>query len=217
MKRLFAGGTCLAAVLAFGMVALAQEPTPSQPPSQPPTTQPPTTQPPTQTEPSTRPATRQQSDTQSSEQPVTIVGCVVSETDYRRSKNLGGAGAMGTGAGAGNEFVLVNASMSHGSSTAGATAGAPSATGTAGSASGSEAYELTGSGESKAGSFVGKRVEIMGKLKAAETGATGTTGGATAGKPPSGVDVTSKDLRLREIEVTSVRETTGTCPPISAK
>jgi hypothetical protein len=219
MKRLFAGGTCLAAVMAFGMVALAQEPTPSQPPSQPPTTQPPTTQqpttpPPTQPEPSTRPSTRPQSEMRSAEQQVTIVGCVQSETDYRRAKNLGGAGAMGTGAGAGNEFVLVNASMSHGSSAAGTTAGAPSATGTAGStasASG-EAYELTGSGESKAASFVGKRVEITGKLKASETGPTGTTGGATAGTPPSGVDVASKDLRLKEIEVTSVRETTGTCP-----
>ena len=218
MKRLFAGGTCLAAVMAFGMVALAQEPTPSQPPSQPPTTQPPTTQqpttpPPTQPEPSTRPSTRPQSEMRSAEQ-VTIVGCVQSETDYRRAKNLGGAGAMGTGAGAGNEFVLVNASMSHGSSAAGTTAGAPSTTGTAGSAASAsgEAYELTGSGESKAGSFVGKRVEITGKLKASEAGPTGTTGGATAGTPPSGVDVASKDLRLKEIEVTSVRETTGTCP-----
>ena len=63
------------------------------------------------------------------------------------------------------------------------------------------------------GAFVGKRVEIVGKLKPAEMGAAGATGGVTAGKPPAGVDVVSKDLKLREVEVTSVKETTGSCTP----
>jgi hypothetical protein len=50
-------------------------------------------------------------------------------------------------------------------------------------------------------------------LKPAEVGAGGATGGATAGAPPRGVDVTSKDLKLRELEVTSVKaSTSGTCP-----
>ena len=50
-------------------------------------------------------------------------------------------------------------------------------------------------------------------LKPAEVGASGKpTGGATAGQPPSGVDVASKDLQLRELEITSVREAPGTCP-----
>jgi len=75
------------------------------------------------------------------------------------------------------------------------------------------AYELTGSGEGQAAQYVGKRVEIVGKLKAAEVSASGRpTGGATAGAPPSGVDATSKDLKLRELEVSSVREATGSCP-----
>jgi hypothetical protein len=53
----------------------------------------------------------------------------------------------------------------------------------------------------------------MGKLKPAETTASGRpTGGATAGPPPTGVDVTSKDLKLRELEVASVREASGSCP-----
>ena len=65
--------------------------------------------------------------------------------------------------------------------------------------------------------FVGKRVEIVGKLKAAETGAAGATGGPTAGAPPRGVDVAGGDLKLRELEVTSVREATGSCPPASDK
>ena len=83
--------------------------------------------------------------------------------------------------------------------------------GTSGSAA--AAYELTGSNEGQVAAFVGKRVEITGTLKPAEVSASGQpTGGATAGQPPSGVDVASKDLKLRELEVTSVREATGTCP-----
>jgi hypothetical protein len=74
------------------------------------------------------------------------------------------------------------------------------------------AYELTGTNEGQAAQHVGKRVEIMGKLKAAEVGASGRpTGGPTAGKPPEGVDVAGADLKLRELEVSSMREVPGTC------
>jgi hypothetical protein len=133
------------------------------------------------------------------------------EADYRRAQNLGGGGAAGTGVGVGNEFVLVDASMSPGATASAPTTGAApgTATGTAGSstpAAAGNAYELTGKNEGQAEQFVGRRVEVIGKLKAAETTSTGTTGGATAGAPMS------KDLKLRELDVTSVRETTGTCP-----
>jgi hypothetical protein len=141
------------------------------------------------------------------EQQVTLVGCVQREADYRKSRDAGKGGVAGTGVGAGNEFVLINASASKGST--------PGATGTSGTASGSlaSAYELTGSGEGQASQYVGKRVEVTGMLKAAETSASGRpTGGATAGQPPSGVDVTSKDLKLRELEVSSIKESTGSCP-----
>ena len=40
----------------------------------------------------------------------TIVGCVVREADYRRTADAGRGGVAGTGIGAGNEFVLINAS-----------------------------------------------------------------------------------------------------------
>jgi hypothetical protein len=77
------------------------------------------------------------------------------------------------------------------------------------------AYELSGSNEGQLSQYVGRRVQITGKLKAAEIDAAGRpTGGATAGQPPAGVDVTSKDLKLRELEVTSVKEATGTCTPM---
>ena len=39
-------------------------------------------------------------------QKVTVVGCVVRETDYRKAQDAGRGGVAGTGVGAGNEFVL---------------------------------------------------------------------------------------------------------------
>jgi hypothetical protein len=143
-----------------------------------------------------------------SQDQITVTGCIVAEADYRKAKDAGKGGAAGTGIGAGNEFILANASSSR--------SGAAGATGTAGStsSSGSAAYELTGPNEGQASAFVGKRVEIVGKLKAAETNAAGRpTGGATAQEPPRGVDAMSKDLKLRELEVSSVREAKGSCSP----
>ena len=149
----------------------------------------------------------------SADQQVTITGCVQRESDYRQARDAGRGGVAGTGVGAGNEFVLTNASMSTGPAGARPGAEPASPTGTAGSAAMARAYELTGSNEGQVGQYVGRRVEISGKLKAAETAPTGQpTGGATAGQPPRGVDVASKDLKLRELEVSSVREATGTCP-----
>jgi hypothetical protein len=143
------------------------------------------------------------------DQQVTITGCVQRESDYRRAQGAGAGGVVGTGVGAGNEYILAEATMGSSASTAVGTAGnvgAASASSTA-----KAAYELTGANEGQVGQYVGQRVEIMGKLKPTETGAAGPTGGPTAGAPPAGIDVTSKDLKLRELEVTSVRTTTGTC------
>lgn len=141
------------------------------------------------------------------EEQVTITGCVQKEADFRKARDLGKGGAAGTGMGADNEFVLVNASP---------VPGAPSPTGTSGSASAPTtgiAYELTGPNEGKLAQHVGKRVEIAGKLKASEVGPAGNpTGGDTAGKPPAGVDVASKDLKLRELDVATIKEVPGTCP-----
>ena len=134
------------------------------------------------------------------DQQVTVSGCVQRETDYRKEQDKGRGGVVGTGIGAENEYVLTNAMM------VGAAA-KPSST------EAGTAYELTGSNEKLAAGHVGHRVEIAGTLKAAEVGAGGATGGATAGKPPRGVDVASKDLRLRELEVTSVKMISADCKP----
>ena len=189
MKSVIARGTCAAAVLAMGTVVFAQSTGQTQPPTS---------------------TTPQAAAAQPSPEQVTITGCIQREADYRAAKNMGSGGVAGTGVGAGNEYVLVNATI--GSSAVGTSGSTPPATGAAAAAP--AAYELTGEHEGQAGQFVGKRVEIVGKLKAADTNAAGApTGGVTAGNPPAGVDVTqSKDLKLREIEVTSIKEATGTCP-----
>jgi hypothetical protein len=123
-------------------------------------------------------------------QQVTVSGCVQKEADYRKEHDKGRAGVAGTGVGAGDEFVLTNVKT----------------------ADGTGAYELTGSNEKLAAGHVGHRVEITGMLKAAEVGASGRpTGGATAGTAPRGVDVVSKDLQLRELDVTSVKMVASSC------
>jgi hypothetical protein len=150
-------------------------------------------------QPATQPSTQRSTDGQ-----ITVTGCVQREADYRQARDAGKGGAAGTGIGAGNEFVLASATM------AARPGSEASPAGTSGSAS---AYELTGPNEGQVAQFVGKRVEITGKVKAAEMTPSGKpTGGATAGEPPRGVDVASKDLQLRELEVASVKEATGTCP-----
>jgi hypothetical protein len=188
MRLVFSTGASAAAAALFCTVAFAQ----------------------TTGQPSSQPQSPSASSSQQ-EQQVTIIGCVQREADYRRAKDAGRGGVAGSGVGAGNEFVLVNASMSSESERASASASpAETPTGTAGGAG--KAFELTGPNEGQLEQHIGRRVEITGKLKPAEAGASGPTGGPTAGTPPSGVDVTSKDLKLRELEVTSVRASSGTCP-----
>jgi hypothetical protein len=164
----------------------------------------------TQSGATTSPSATGATSTAQQDQQVTITGCVQRESDYRRAQSAGAGGAVGTGVGVGNEFILAEASMGSSTSTSSAVGTAGGAS-TASAGSTKMAYELTGSNEGQVSQYVGQRVEITGKIKPAETGAAGATGGPTAGAPPAGIDVTSKDLKLRELEVTSVRSMTGTC------
>lgn len=180
-----------AAAVSLGMAAFAQ--TPKQQPAQP--------QPRTQT----RTAAPQQAG--SAGQTVVVVGCIQSEADFRKARNLGRGGTAGTGVGVGNEFILIDTKMA----SAGAPPAAGTETGTTGAAT--QPFKLTGTNEGKASQFVGKRVEITGTLNPAETAGAAPTRGPTAGGPPPQIDVfAGEDLKLRELEVTSMREATGTCP-----
>ncbi len=172
---------------------------------------------------------------------VMLVGCVQREGDYRRAQNTGRGGAAGTGAGVGNEYVLVDASTASAGATTPDTPapGAPPSergiVGTVGMAG--AAYELTGPAEGQLEQYVSRRVEIVGKMKndptpmsnkapaitatviESTTGrpdASSTATGSPSGRPapPSGgVDVTGQDLHLREFEVLSIREAIGSCTP----
>jgi hypothetical protein len=141
------------------------------------------------------------------ETPITLVGCIQREADYRREKDKGRGGAVGTGTGTGNEFILINASTATAATPAPATA-EPCAPGGSG-----EAYELTGSRERDLEKFVGRRVEITGMLKKHET--AGTTG-AGAPKPTGGFDPMGKDLQIPEVNVTSFKEASASRPPEDA-
>ena len=153
---------CGMSLVLMSAVALAQPPQPTPQPT-------PTT-----------PAAKQDT-------PVTLVGCIQRESDYRRATDAGRGGAAATGAGLGNEFVLVNASRGPASGTA------PDCT----AASAGTAYELTGEGERELAQFVGRFIEVRGTIKEADT---------AGGKPSGGFDPIGQDLRLPELNVTSSRE-----------
>jgi hypothetical protein len=110
-------------------------------------------------------------------------------------------GPAASGVGVGNEFVIVDASKSSSASGAATPADAPA--GTTGAAG--NAFAATGSGEGDLKQYVGKRVEITGKIKRAERSATGA--------PTGGMDPAGRDLQLQEIDIASVKPATGECKP----
>jgi hypothetical protein len=128
--------------------------------------------------------------------PITLVGCVMRETDYRKANDSGKGGPLGTGLGRGDEFVLVNAAKVASGTTPPATAGE------CGVSAAGEAYELGGPHEKSLAKLVGRRVEIDGILKEAKT----TTAPGSQPKPTGGVDPLKQDLKLFEVEITRFRE-----------
>ena len=125
---------------------------------------------------------------------ITVVGCLQTEADYRRAQDAGKGGVLSTGAGLGNEYVLIQTEGAGGpgSYAANANVDCKSSTAFAGTS-----YEMTGTRERDLKQFVGRRVEITGELK--NTDASGRPGGFDPA-------VISQDLRLDEINVASFRE-----------
>jgi hypothetical protein len=136
---------------------------------------------------------------------ITLIGCVQREGNYRRTHDLGRGGAVGTGLGRGNEFVLINAS---------AAGNAPASASIDCSFEGSpETYELTGDRERDLEPFVGKVVQITGRIKDAATRSVGTSGRT---EPTGGFDPLGGDLRVRELELTSFQEVAASRPAAPA-
>ena len=125
---------------------------------------------------------------------ITVVGCLQTEGDYRRAQDAGKGGVLSTGAGLGNEYVLIQTEGAGGPGgyAANENVDCKSSTAFAGTS-----YELTGTRERDLKQFVGRRVEITGELK--NTDASGRPGGFDPA-------VISQDLRLNEIDVASFRE-----------
>src|SRR5688500_5344708 len=151
MKRV-ASSACMVAMLSFWMTAYAQ--TTGQSP----------TQPASQAGSQRMEQARQAGDRSQTQEQITLVGCIQREAEYRQANQGGRGGTMGTGIGAGNEFVLINASVGKGSDaaqstmpgstpsgTSGTSGTAPATSSTAsaptGSAAGGTAYALTGNRE----------------------------------------------------------------------
>lgn len=135
------------------------------------------------------------------EQPVSLTGCVMRETDYRRLNNSGKGGFLGFGGGLGDEYVLVNAAR-----------GSAGPVGDCSRQAGGEAFELEGSAEEDLEAFVGRAVTIDGILNEAEIDpATGRpTGGRQAGD----------DLKLFEVDVESftlARADVAQQPPVDRR
>jgi hypothetical protein len=86
---------------------------------------------------------------------VTLIGCVELERDYRARKESGRGGALGSGVGVGNEFVLTNAKAVP----AGGRRGQAAGTG------GGEDYQLTGKLEKDFLRHVGRQVEVIGIIE----------------------------------------------------
>ena len=135
------------------------------------------------------------------EQPITLRGCLVRESDYRKMHDSGRGGFLGTGAGLNDEYVLINASRAVEISSSTTPLDCTNDIG-------ADAYELSGKGERDLAEFVGREVEVHGELKEAklddEPRPIGTAG-TIAPRPEGGFDPLGQDLKLREVNVMSIR------------
>jgi hypothetical protein len=147
----------------------------------------------------------------SPEREITLVGCVMHETEYRDMYGPGLSGPRGAGIGGRNEYMLVDAhEVTPGTTSAAGTAAAgvaPASPGTAACppAPGTfpTAYELTGSREADVAQFLGRRVQLTGIQKEADARPVGTSGTL---RPTGGFDPLGHELHLFEVEVASVQE-----------
>lgn len=127
------------------------------------------------------------------EAPITLVGCIQREADYRRTHDIGRGGVAATGIGRGNEYVLINSSR------------VPSGTAAADmdcSFQWGPGYELTGERERDLEPHVGSVVQISGMLKESEF----DVASSRPAQPTGGFDPLGQDLRLQEVNLTSFQE-----------
>ncbi len=110
---------------------------------------------------------------------VTLIGCVEFEQDYRKRMAAGRGGALGSGVGAADEFVLTNVRPAKSEVGTGGRAARDTATAATGSPAGpgGGVYTLTGPQEQNLKRDVGRQIEVVGTIE-------------NAGKPSTGADLT---------------------------
>jgi hypothetical protein len=159
------------------------------------------------------------------QQQVTLVGCIQREAEFRQAAGGGRGGAMGSGIGVGNEFVLTSAKASTEAgaqsatasgtpATASGTSETPTATaGTSGTtsstttiSSGGIAYSLTGDRESELEKHAGQRVEIVGTLEGGSADTAAATETVSGGASQRVGD-------LKALTIVSFRAVGGACTP----
>jgi hypothetical protein len=126
---------------------------------------------------------------------VTLVGCLISETDYRQAHGMG-KGAL-SGAGMGDEFVLVDTTVVPGSAVGAVNDSTTSSTPPAASAGAAAtctehrtgpAYRVTGHREEELKGLAGRRMEITGTIKHEDVAAAKAQAGA---KLPPEIDMSA--------------------------
>jgi hypothetical protein len=135
--------------------------------------------------------------------PVTLVGCIMKESDYRAAHDLGSGGFLNTGAGSSNEYILTDAVPGPVNHLTPAEADCSTKVG-------GKTFELKGGAERKRNLevFVGRRIEVSGRMKPIQTSVeVGTSGEVIATTPTGGpVNPRNRDLRLFEVKMDSFRE-----------
>ena len=135
--------------------------------------------------------------------PVTLVGCVMRESDYRDTYGPGLSGVRGPGIGLLDEYMLVDArEIPSGTIPPDAAAACP-----AGGTTFPTAYELTGPREKEIAEYVGRRVVLTGIQKEAKVRPVGTSGVL---RPTGGFDPLGHEMHLFEVEATTFRDVTAT-------
>ncbi len=133
----------------------------------------------------------------------TLAGCL-----YREDQVPGRKPNLAERAGILEDYILADATVAGTQTKPGAAGDATGTTGTT-PASGNM-YKVGGPPDEQLKALVGKRVEVTGRISP-ERGPVGT-----AGKPRPDQGLGPDDINLPELEATSTRAISGTCPPTPA-
>jgi hypothetical protein len=104
---------------------------------------------------------------------VTLIGCVEFEQDYRKRMAAGRGGVLGSGVGAGDEFVLTNVRPTDSEVGTSGRSGRGGAAAPASPGAGGGVYSLTGPQEKNLKRDVGRQIEVVGVLENAGKESTG--------------------------------------------